>query len=312
MSLTELVDVLDALLQGPNGLLEVGFAFLSLPLAILGDLSIHGWARMSGFAKSKFKGFIGLLITFVFTFMVNLLLLFLCTSLNWCHLLLITVIDVVFNSCCYLLILSSCFGSIASFFWGVRQLLDAPFGSCRVNGPGLDGLVVAVTDLAVAVHGRLMLALELLPMFHGIQCHQYGVAVKCSVHLGLTLNHDVNLEIAYSQESPLSELWVEPDNALEEIALGKPGFDQLLIGQMLLEYLSVRVPVHAARFSTRPVLLCFSLLLSMVLFILALREDLVGELLLLFPIKLTSSATSLMTLSRLLMPSRVFYLPLSS
>ena len=142
--------------------------------------------------------------------------------------------------------------------------------------------------------------------------HQNGVTVECSVHVGLALNHDVNPEIINRQEGPLSELWVEPDNTLEEIALGKLGFDQLLISQMLLEYLSVRVPVHTARFSTRPVLLCFSLLLSMVLFILALREDLVGELLLLFPVKLTSSATSLMTWSRLLMPSRVPDLSLSS
>jgi hypothetical protein len=188
----------------------------------------------------------------------------------------ITVIVVAFNSCCYLLILFAGFGSIAFFFWGVLLLLDALLGSCCVNSPSLDGLVVAITSLTVAIQGRLVLTLELLPLFHGIQCHQYGVTIECSVHMGLTLNHDVNLEIIYCQEGPLSELWVEPNNALEEMALGKLGFDQLLISQMLLEHLSVLVPVQAAKLSTGPVLLCFPLLLPMVLLVLALREDLVG------------------------------------
>jgi len=210
------------------------------------------------------------------------------------------------------MIFYSYLGFTAFFIWGVHMLLDALLGSCCVNCPGLDGLVVAVTSLPVACLGRLVLALELLPLFHGIQLHQYGVAVESSVHIGYTLNHDVNLEIIYRQEGPLSELWVEPDNAFEEVTLGKLGFDHILIGQMLLEYLSALVPVHVASFSAGSVLLCISLILSMVLFVLALREDSVGELLFLFPIKLTSSATSLITFSLLLLHFGILDLDLSS
>lgn len=75
MSLTELVDVLDALLKGPSGLLEVGFAFFSLPLAIFGDLGILAWVCMNRVAIS-----IGFLLTFFCNFMVDLLFLFLCVS----------------------------------------------------------------------------------------------------------------------------------------------------------------------------------------------------------------------------------------
>jgi len=195
------------------------------------------------------------------------------------------------------------------------MLLDAIFGSCCVNYPSLDGLVVAVTSLSVSRRGRLLLGLELWPLFDGIQLHQYGVAVECSVHMGLTLNHYVYLEIIHSQEGPLSELWVEPDDALEEVTRSKPGFDRILISQMLLEHLStlaVLVPACVTRFSTRSVLLCVPFLLSMVLFVLALREDPVGELLFLFDIKLTRSFTSLITFSLLLLRSRVPDLPLSA
>ena len=77
MGLAELVEVLDALLQGSSGLLEVVTASSSLSFANLGLLSILIWICMG-----RVVVIIGFLVSSFFNFMVDLLFLLPCAILT--------------------------------------------------------------------------------------------------------------------------------------------------------------------------------------------------------------------------------------